>query len=68
MSGCGKAIDGSEETRCPVCGSDEVSKARLSGWALFSLYLCALPLPFREKKLHCFDCGHDFKITKGKQP
>lgn len=47
---------------CPNCGSEEVSKPRLSQVAFaISFLLLGFPLPFMSKKYHCFDCGHDFK-------
>ncbi|MFI5204531.1 MAG: hypothetical protein ACHQF2_08560 [Flavobacteriales bacterium] len=50
---------------CPVCKSDNVSKARWSKQAIaISLLLLGLPLPIKNKVCHCFDCGLDFKINK----
>jgi hypothetical protein len=51
---------------CPACGSDELSKPRLSGAAFaISILLLGFPLPFFSKTRHCFNCGLDFK-NKGK--
>jgi DNA-directed RNA polymerase subunit RPC12/RpoP len=48
--------------KCPSCGSEEISKPRLSGLAFaISYLLLAFPLPFLSRKYHCFDCGLDFK-------
>jgi len=53
-----------EEIKCPSCGSDDVSKPRLSRAAFaFSMFL-GFPLPFMRKWYPCFDCGHDFKTAK----
>jgi len=50
------------EIICPNCGSDEISKPRLSGkWFAISFLLFGFPLPFISKTFHCFDCGQDFK-------
>jgi uncharacterized Zn finger protein len=51
-----------QNINCPNCGSDEVSKLKLSGQAFaISVLLLGFPLPFVSKTYHCFDCGHDFK-------
>jgi len=51
--------------KCPNCGSDEVSKPKLSGQAFaISVLLLGFPLPFISKTYHCFDCGQDFKKKK----
>lgn len=48
--------------RCPRCGSDEVSKPKLSQAAFaIGVLLLGFPLPFMSKTCHCFNCGHDFK-------
>jgi hypothetical protein len=47
---------------CPFCNSENISKPRLSGKAfVISILLLGFPLPFKDKTLHCFDCGKDFK-------
>ena len=46
---------------CPKCGSEEVSKPRISARAFaISVLLLGFPLPFMSKVCHCFDCGLDF--------
>ena len=50
---------------CPYCGSEEVSKPRLSERAFAIGILCiGFPFLFMSKTVHCFDCGKDFKIEK----
>jgi hypothetical protein len=50
--------------KCPICGSSEVSKPRLSPQAFaISVLLFGFPLPFMSKTVHCFDCGQDFKMN-----
>lgn len=54
--------NGKNEIRCPICGSTEVSKPKISNRAFaISLLLLGFPLPFLNKYHHCFDCGRDFK-------
>ena len=50
---------------CTHCKSENVAKPRYSIKAFaISVLLLGFPLPFLSKKAHCFDCGHEFKITK----
>lgn len=51
-----------EEIKCPACGSEEVSKPRLSEQAFaISVLLLGFPLPFIKKTCQCYDCGTKFK-------
>ncbi len=51
-----------KELKCPQCGSDEISKPRVSQRAFaISLLLLGFPLPFLSKIYHCYNCGFDFK-------
>ena len=55
----------SEKVRCPNCGSQEVSKPRLSSSSIaISILLLGFPLPWMVKTIHCFDCGGDFDVKK----
>ena len=54
-----------KEIKCPSCGSEEISKPRLSGQAFaISVLLLGFPIPFMSKTYHCFNCGLDFKLKK----
>jgi len=55
-------MNDSPEIICPRCGSDDVSKPRLTQQAFaISVLFLGFPLPFLAKKCHCFNCGLDFK-------
>ncbi len=52
-----------QTVKCPMCGSEEVSKLRISGRTFaITILLLGFPLPFIGKEYHCFDCGKDFKL------
>jgi DNA-directed RNA polymerase subunit RPC12/RpoP len=60
---------GDNEIKCPSCGSDDVSKPRLSRAAFaISVLFLGFPLPFMGKKYHCFDCGLDFEKADEQNP
>lgn len=51
---------------CPYCGSDEVNRDKTpSRFNITMLLLLGIPLFFPgPKKYHCFNCGHNFKLSK----
>lgn len=54
--------------KCPSCGSDEISKPRLSSQAFaISVLLLGFPLPFLSRTFHCFNCRIDFKKKTTKE-
>ena len=65
FSSCFKSdelIEDSAIIKCPYCGSENVSKAKLSKKAFaISILMLGFPIPFLNKTFHCFGCGNDFK-------
>ena len=51
---------------CPLCGSEEISKPRISQMALGISALVGFPIPFLGKTVRCFDCGKEFKWRNNK--
>lgn len=48
---------------CPHCGSERVRESdRSRRWAIFSLLLLNLPLPFSRDRFHCEACGHAWRV------
>ncbi|PKA98603.1 hypothetical protein B0O79_2290 [Flavobacteriaceae bacterium MAR_2009_75] len=49
--------------KCPNCMSGNVTVLRINRiWSLVVLMLVALPIPFRMRKVHCYNCQSQFKI------
>ncbi len=47
---------------CPDCGSHDVQQDTTNrGYALLSLILFCIPLPFSRKRFVCDACGHQWK-------
>lgn len=54
----------SAPTQCPACGvAGEPRVSGAGGAALFSLWLFAVPIPFRRSRWRCPKCGHTWKTV-----
>ena len=52
-----------KELTCPECGSSRVQDlSQRKKWALFSVALLHIPLPFARKNYLCANCGHSFRM------
>ncbi|MFI4911275.1 MAG: hypothetical protein ACIAQZ_06360 [Sedimentisphaeraceae bacterium JB056] len=49
---------------CPQCGSCEVVREKFERKSFFlTLLFLGFPVPFRNKKVECMDCGHKWKLS-----
>ncbi|WP_108822617.1 putative signal transducing protein [Dysgonomonas sp. Marseille-P4361] len=53
------------ETLCPYCGSENVQKKSVVGYAFVLSIIClGFPFPFLKKVYHCYDCRKEWKIKQ----
>ena len=55
-----------ELAECPACGSEEVSlvKGASSRIVSYLFLLLGIPVPFRKRYFHCFNCGAEIRVRK----
>ncbi|MDR1516910.1 MAG: DUF2007 domain-containing protein [Dysgonamonadaceae bacterium] len=60
------AIQTSDKTHCPFCGSEEVAPKRNPHWLTFLPFILTMGFifPFYKTTRKCFDCGKEWRIKK----
>ena len=52
---------------CPRCGSTDIGKSRSLSWLGLVVFFFLLTLvPAYRIKYHCFECGHDWRLVRGR--
>lgn len=58
-------FDSEYKTRCPYCGSENVQKKSVAGYAFVLSVIClGFPFPFLKKVYHCYDCYKEWKVKR----